>query len=83
MPYRVVIPKKVKQELAKISDPWHGRILAALAVLAHEPHRGKKLRGDHKEERSYRVWPYRILYQIRKRELVILVIRIGHRQGIY
>ncbi|MBU4299512.1 type II toxin-antitoxin system RelE/ParE family toxin [Patescibacteria group bacterium] len=32
---------------------------------------------------SYRVWPYRIIYRIYKNLLLIIVIRIGHRQGVY
>lgn len=36
-----------------------------------------------KNEWSLRVWPYRIIYQIKNKELVILIIKVGHRQGIY
>lgn len=83
MLYRVIVPKKVQRELAKIDNRYRQRILAVLAILSHDPYRGKKLEGDHTGEWSYRVWPYRILYRIKKSALIILIIRIGHRQGIY
>jgi mRNA interferase RelE/StbE len=59
------------------------RVLQALEALASDPLLGKPLVGELKGLRSYRVWPYRILYEIRKRELIVLVVRIGHRQGVY
>lgn len=83
MRYRVIIPKKVQRGLAKIDSRYRQRILAVLAILANEPYRGKSLQGDHKGEWSYRVWPYRILYRIKRQELIVLIVRIGHRQGFY
>ena len=83
MLYRVIVPKKVQRDLAKIDSRYRQRILAVLTILANEPHRGKQLRGDHAGEWSYRVWPYRILYRIKKRELIVLIVRVGHHQGVY
>jgi len=54
-----------------------------LDEIALDPFVGKKLKGEYENQYSYRVWPYRIIYEIRKNELVVLVIRVGHRQGVY
>jgi mRNA interferase RelE/StbE len=59
------------------------KIQTALLVIASNPYVGKKLKGKYKDALSYRVWPYRIQYIINKNELVVLVIRIDHRQGVY
>ncbi len=83
MLYRVIVPKKVRRGLAKIDNRYRQRILAVLTILANEPYRGKQLRGGHAGEWSYRVWPYRILYRIKKQELIVLVVPIGHQQRIY
>lgn len=83
MLYRVIVPKKVQRDLAKIDSRYRQRILAVLTILANEPQRGKQLRGDHGGEWSYRVWPYRIIYRIKKQKLIVLIVRIGHRQGVY
>lgn len=83
MLYQVVIPKKVEKKLRKLDNKIHSRIIIALLKLASNPYAGKKLEGGHQGEWSYRVWPYRIIYRIKKHELVILIINIGHRQGAY
>ena len=83
MKYQVIIPKKAQKDINKIDLRYKPRILAALASLSADPFIGKKLEGEHKGEWSYQVWPYRILYKINKFELIILIIRIGHRQGVY
>jgi len=58
-------------------------MLATLAVLAENPHAGKKLKGEYKDFYSIRAWPYRVIYYIHKKEVLIIVVRISHRQGAY
>jgi len=83
MQYQVIVPSRVQKDLARIGSRFQTRITAALVVLARDPYVGKKLKGDREGDWSYRVWPYRILYRIKKERLIVLVVRIGHRQGIY
>jgi len=83
MAYQARIKPSAEKELERIPEQYHLRILTTISEIAADPHIGKKLKGKRKGEWSYRVWPYRIIYQIRKRELVILIIHIGHRQGSY
>jgi mRNA interferase RelE/StbE len=83
MEYKIVLPKKAQKDLNEIDVRYKQKIQAALLSLSSDPFLGKKLRGEMKEQRSYEVWPYRIIYEIRRKELVILIIRIGHRQGVY
>ncbi len=45
---------------------------------------GEALKGpDHRKYWKYRVGDYRIICQIRDREIIILVVRVGHRKEIY
>jgi mRNA interferase RelE/StbE len=83
MAYKLVIPKKVQKDLSKIDSRYQLRIKAALVALASNPYLGKKLGGEYKAQRSCEVRPYRIIYEIKKYELIVLIIRIGHRQGVY
>lgn len=83
MKYIVVLPQKVQKELAELDKRYHGRIRSALVAIGVNPLIGKKLDGEYQDQRSYEVWPYRIIYQIQKDKLIILVIKIGHRQGVY
>lgn len=44
---------------------------------------GKALRGDLKGYRRYRVMDYRILCRIEHHRLVVVVISVGYRSGVY
>jgi mRNA interferase RelE/StbE len=83
MLYTVIIPKKVQKEINRIDKRYQAKIKTALAILANDPYSGKKLEGDYKSEWSFRVWPYRIIYQIENHQMIVLVIKVGHRQGVY
>ena len=43
---------------------------------------GKALKGNDKEWR-YRVGDYRLVCEIKDRELIVWMIRIGHRREVY
>ncbi len=83
MKYRVKLKPRAEKELNKLPQRDYYRIITALVGLAIDPFVGKKLEGKYKDYYSLRVWPYRIIYQINKKELLVFVIQIGHRQGIY
>ena len=51
--------------------------------LAYNPLLGKPLQGPLKGLRSQRVGTLRIVYQIIKNKLVLMVINIGHRKSVY
>ncbi|MBI2552560.1 type II toxin-antitoxin system RelE/ParE family toxin [Candidatus Uhrbacteria bacterium] len=83
MEYQLRFKSSAERELEKIDSRYKPRILEAIVSIRQDPYIGKKLEGDRKGEWSYRVWPYRIIYRIYKHELLIIIIRIGHRQGVY
>lgn len=83
MAWGIRFEKKVQKELDKIPDQYQKKILTVLSIIADNPFLGKKLDGKLAGLYSYSVWPYRIIYKIYKRILVIVIIRIGHRQGVY
>lgn len=83
MSYKVVLPQGVAEELGKIPKKHKEQILVHLKALETSPLLGKKLFGPYKRFRSLRVGEYRIIYQLKIKELLILVIRIGNRQSIY
>jgi len=83
MEYILQLAPNAEKALEKIDNRYKPRILEAIISIRQDPYIGKRLDGQRKDEWSYRVWPYRIIYQIYKDTLLILVIRIGHRQGVY
>ncbi len=83
MPYQVIVLKKAKKEINRIPNLYRQKIIASLSVLSVNPHSGKKLSGRQKNRWSLKAWPYRIIYEIRNRELIVLVIKVAHRQNAY
>jgi len=83
MKYQIILPKKVQKELDKIKGNDHQRLFQALIALASDPYIGKKLIGNRKGQWSFRVWPFRIIYEINNQKLIVFVIKIGSRQGVY
>lgn len=83
MEYQVKLTPQAKKELEKIPKIYSEKIFNALSWLEKEPFIGKKLHGKFKNYYSWKVWPYRIIYRIFKKELLIFVVAIGHRQGVY
>lgn len=84
--YAVKFTKNALKELKKLPKLAQDKILDSLEVLAVNPYAEvlnfKKLRGNQKLFRI-RVGDYRIIYEIHGHELVIIVVRIGHRKDVY
>ena len=75
--------ERVIRRMAEREPALYQRVAGALDDLRRDPHQGKPLKGELKGRYSYRVGSYRIVYLIRQRELLVLVIDIGHRRDIY
>ena len=83
MAFVLQIKPKARKNLNKIPEAYRPRIWQALREIEADPFFGKKLSGRRQGQYSVRVWPYRIIYIIKKTELIVLVIDVGHRQGVY
>lgn len=81
--HQIKIKPKAEKELKNLPKEDYYKILSAFTYLSKDPYIGKKMKGEYEGYYSYRVWPYRIIYIISKGEPIVLVVRIGHRQGIY
>jgi len=75
------------KELKKLDRKAQCDILAYLdqrVAGKADPRRfGKALRADLAGLWRYRVGAYRIICQIKNRELLVLVVSVGHRKNIY
>jgi mRNA interferase RelE/StbE len=81
--WRLVVARDAQKKLASLPEPFRRRISAKLNYLAHDPYMGKKLKGELIGQRAVRVWPYRIVYEVKRQEVAVLVLHINHRQGVY
>jgi mRNA interferase RelE/StbE len=72
--------KKMDKSVSKcIDDYLHSRV----AKRTDPTSLGKALTNDKRGIWRYRVGDYRILCEIKNHELIVLVLRIGHRKQVY
>jgi len=82
--YQVEFTKRAEKDLRRIDSRYLSRLVAAAESLGTEPRPpgAKKLVGSEQTFRI-RVGDYRIIYEIEDDKLVVLVIRVRHRQAAY
>ncbi len=82
--YEVLLVATARRELLKQPAKIRVRVAGAISALGADPIPPgcKKLTGDIAYYRI-RVGDYRVLYEVRDREILVLVIKIGHRRGVY
>ena len=83
MRYSIQIKKSALKELQKTPKSEKARIITAIDQLAEQPYGGKLLKGELSGLRRIRVGNYRIIYEINKGEVLILILRAVHRLSIY
>lgn len=84
--YTVSLIAGARRELASLPVAARRKVGRAIDALATDPRpHGSKLLAGKPSERTWRIrlGHYRILYEIRDDELVVLVIRLGHRREVY
>ena len=80
--YAVLFTREAKKNVEKLDPSIRKIIKKALESLAFNPAKGKPLAYDLAGLHSLRTADYRIIYRIRKKELLIIVIAVGHRKEI-
>ena len=83
MSFSIRIKESAAKELRRVAKPDRARIVAAIDRLAETPHLGTSLKGDLRGLRRLRVGDYRVVYEVRDDELVVLVVRVAHRRDAY
>ena len=81
--YKIILEKPAEKFFRKLDKSAKERIAKKLFELENNHEIGKPLTGKLAGLWSLRVGDYRALYQIRDNELVILVLKIGHRKNVY
>jgi len=83
MSYKILLSPKADSFLGKIDNKNKERIKNKLKCLQDNPELGKPLTANFAGLWSLRIGDYRVIYQINNNELLILVLKIGHRKNIY
>jgi mRNA interferase RelE/StbE len=81
--YSVSIKQSAAKQLEKVAWEDRQRIIAAIEQLKINPSAGSVLKGEFSGLRRIRVGAYRVVYEVQNQQLIVLVIRIGHRREVY
>ena len=80
--YEIIFSQKAKKQLFKLDKAIQERIISALERIRIRPEAYiTKLVGD--PGYKLRVGDYRVIMDIDKGNLFVLIIKIGHRKDIY
>ncbi len=84
MKHKIVFTSSVDKQLKKLAKSAQKLIIEKIKQLdTTKPNNNvKKLVGMNDLYRL-RIGDYRVIYQIRNEELIVLVLKIGHRKDIY
>ena len=83
--YTVITSKQFNKEIAKLPMNWRKRILAKIEDVAVNPYAPNnnltKLQG--RDSYRLRVGNWRVIYDLDDDRLVMLILEVGPRGGIY
>jgi len=82
--YRIEVSATAERQIRKLTRPDQIRIVRVIRTLSSNPRPVgcRKLMGYHDVFRV-RIGRYRVLYSIEDRRLVIIVLKVGDRKGVY
>ena len=87
MKYRLLFLKEAAEEFKRLDKAVQRIIKEKLELLAEDPNRLKNnikpLKGEYKGLYRLRVGNYRVVYRLDREQIVIIIVRIGHRGEIY
>ncbi|MBO2944424.1 type II toxin-antitoxin system RelE/ParE family toxin [Paenibacillus sp. F411] len=84
--YRVEFSNDAEKTLVKLDKPMIRRIFKALDLLCNDPFDApnvKRMKGSEEQIFRLRVGNFRIIYEIKDKELIIYVVRVGPRGDVY
>jgi len=84
MSYQVIVPKPVQKQLDSLPDIVRKRVLKRIVALKETPRPPGcvKLKGYENEYRI-RIGNYRVRYEVRDEESIVLLLHCKHRKDVY
>ena len=85
--YSLNFLNSAKKEFKKLDTVAQKIIKEKLLLLTENPeilkNNIKALKGEYRGKFRLRVNQYRIIFQVKDEELIIIVVRVGHKKEIY
>ncbi len=82
--YRIEVSATAERQIRKLSERDQHRVINVIRQLGVEPRpRGCRKLQTYDDIYRVRTGVFRILYSVEDGRLLILVLKVGHRKGIY
>lgn len=81
--YSIKYTKEAKKKIEKLDKSIRLVIKKVIESLSSNPYKGKPLSHELAGLYSLRTSDYRIIYRIKEKQLIIIVVTVGHRREIY
>ncbi len=81
--HEVLLTDEARKNIQKLSKPLQVKIRHAIDQVAVDPSIGKALTRELKGRWSCPVSDYRIIYRIEQRQVIVLILAVGHGKDIY
>ncbi len=85
MAYKVIYSDAATKQIERMDKPLQKRVITfvdKIEAAINPRFSGKALKGNDKEWR-YRVGDYRLICEIKDAELIVWMVKIGHRKEVY
>ena len=81
--HKILYTREAKKSIDKLPLKKKCQIKDAIERIAQNPEIGKHLTHELTGLLSYRSGVYRIIYRVYHKEVLVLILTIGHRKNIY
>ena len=82
--YRVEVTRSAERQLRRLPHLDRERVARTMLALADDPFpRGTRKLSGYDDVFRVRVGRYRILYSVSNTEVIIVILKIGHRKDVY
>jgi mRNA interferase RelE/StbE len=82
--YEIEISQTAEKQLKKLLRRDQRRVVAAILALGDEPHpRGSRKLTGYDDVFRIRVGRFRVIYSVAQRKLIVIILKIGHRNSVY
>lgn len=83
MRYTIIFDPGALREFDKLPDEAKARLSKMIDSLADEPHPQGSTKMSSVDAYRIRAGEYRAVYAIKDKQLIILIVKVGHRRNVY
>ena len=82
--YEIEISRTAEKQLRKLPHADRQRVARRMSSLALDPFpKGTRKLAGYEDVFRVRVGPYRVLYSVGTKTLIIIILKVGHRGDVY